>query len=119
MLPPLRQPIAVVHQIEFPIDNSPGMWIDCILVCPSVLCHGHRTIAIVPWRVAFRVPAEQIAMLIAGEVPPQFAPHVFEFWLALNGPAIREISHGVIAANRELWFVTTSHRSGEHHGNQT
>ena len=118
LFPPFLQPIAVVHQIELAVDDGPSLGIDRVLVRRRLVRRAHRAIAVVLRRVALRILGEQIAMLAAGKAPAQFVPQIFKFGLALNGFAVGEISHRIVAADRKLRFVAPGSRSEQRHEQQ-
>jgi hypothetical protein len=105
-----------VRQIELAVDDRPSFGIDRILVRCRVVRRTHRAVAVILRRVAVRILGEQIAMLAVGKTPAQFVPQIFEIGLALHGFAIGEISHRVVATDREFWFVAPGRISnGRHH----
>ena len=66
---PFRQPKAVVYQVEFAVDDGPGIRIHGVLVRRRVIRHAHGTITVILRRIAVRVFTEQVAMLAAGKAP--------------------------------------------------
>src|SRR3954452_19181177 len=52
---PLYQPVAVVYQVELPVDDGPGIRIDRVLVRRRVVRDAHCTIAVVLRRIALRI----------------------------------------------------------------
>jgi len=99
VLSPLLDPVAVVREIEFAVDDGPGLRIDSVLVRRRFGRCAHGAIAVVLRRVVLPILDEQGAMLPGGEAPAQLVPDVFEFGTALNGSPVSEIGDRIVTAD--------------------
>ena len=112
VLLPYLQQIAVVRQIELPVDDGPSFGIDRVLVRRLIGRRSKRAVAVVLRCVMLRISRKEIAVLAAGKAPAQSVPRILEFGLALNGFSISKISDRVVATNREPRFIAPR-RAGE------
>src|SRR6516225_7977312 len=110
MFPPYPQPILVVHQIKLTVDDRPSLGIDGVLVRVRVVRHAHRAIAVVLGCIPVRSLAEQVAVRVARKAPAQFVPQILYLSSALNRLAVGEISHRVVAADRQTWVPRSAPR---------